>query len=179
MAGDLNSVTLVGRLTRPSEIRYSQRGGSAVVRFSIAVNRRKRTQDGKWEDEPNFFDCVYFGSAAEGVNQYLDKGRQVAVQGELHQDRYTGSDGQTRNRVEIYVNNLNLLSQSQGQGAAGGQFQPRDGGSYSRRDDSARQSQVYQPQNRREQQSAPVPDGGGDEYKLDGPETYGDDDVPF
>ena len=63
MAGDLNVVTLVGRLTRDSEIRYSQKG-DAVVRFSVAINRRKRNADGTWGDEVNYFNCVYFGKSA-------------------------------------------------------------------------------------------------------------------
>ncbi len=72
MANDLNVVALVGRLTRDSELRYSN-GGMAICRFSIAVNRRKRSGDNKWEDEANFFDCSMFGKSAEALNQYLEK----------------------------------------------------------------------------------------------------------
>ena len=70
MAGDLNVVTLVGRLTRDSEIRYSQKG-DAVVRFSIALNRRKRNVDGSWEDEANFFNCVYFGKSLKETIEFI------------------------------------------------------------------------------------------------------------
>ena len=73
---DLNNVCLTGRLTRQAEIRYSQGGGGAVVRFSIAVNRRKRSADGNsWEEEANFLDCVYLGRAAESVIHTLEKDR--------------------------------------------------------------------------------------------------------
>ena len=116
MAGDLNVVVLVGRLTRNAELKYSQNGMSSMLRFSIAVNSRRRGADGNWSDEPNFFDCVYFSKTAEAMSQYLEKGRQVAIQGELRQSRWEGQDGQARNRVEIFVNNLTLLSQSQSQG---------------------------------------------------------------
>ena len=108
MAGDINVVVLVGRLTRNAELRYPQNGGNASLRFSIAVNRSRRNASGEWEDEANFFDCVYFTRSAESLSQYLEKGRQVAIQGELRQNRWE-SDGQTRSRVEIFVNNLTLL----------------------------------------------------------------------
>lgn len=103
---DINSVTLVGRLVRDCELKYTT-AGQAIGRFSIAVNRAKRTADGRWEEEPNFFDCVYFGKAAESVSQYLTKGRQVAIQGELRQSRWESNEGQ-RSRVEIAVLNLSL-----------------------------------------------------------------------
>ena len=103
---DLNNVFLIGRLTRDMEIRYSN-GGMPIGRFSLAVNRSKKTGD-KWEDEANFFDCTLFGKTADTMNQYLTKGKQVAVSGELRQSRWE-QDGQNRSRVEIAVNNIQLL----------------------------------------------------------------------
>ena len=103
---DLNNVFLIGRLTRDMEIKYSN-GGMAIGRFSLAVNRSKKTGD-KWEDEANFFDCTLFGKTAETMNQYLTKGKQVAVSGELRQSRWE-QDGQSRSRVEIAVNSIQLL----------------------------------------------------------------------
>ena len=176
MASDLNSVTIVGRLTRESEIRYSQNGG-AIVRFAIAVNRRKRTADNRWEDEANFFDCVYFGKSAEGINQYLEKGRQVAIQGELRQNRWE-QDGQSRSRVEIWVTNLQLLSSSNGNGSNGGAFDNQNpaGRTPSSANNQRTQQNSYSRagsnQNQRAAQFAP------DDFGL-GPETYADDDVPF
>ncbi len=115
MASDMNLVVLIGRLTRNAELRYPQGdGGTPSLRFSIAVNRSRRTADGRWEDEPNFFDCIYFSRSADSLSQYLEKGRQVAVEGELRQSRWEGQDGQSRSRVEIFVNSINILSQPQG-----------------------------------------------------------------
>ena len=112
---DLNNVFLIGRLTRDMEIKYSN-GGMAIGRFSLAVNRSKKTGD-KWEDEANFFDCTLFGKTAETMNQYLTKGKQVAVSGELRQSRWE-QDGQSRSRVEIAVNSIQLLGgKNEGQGA--------------------------------------------------------------
>ena len=110
MAGDINVVVLVGRLTRNAELRYPQNGGNASLRFSIAVNRSRRNASGEWEDEANFFDCVYFTRSAESLSQYLEKGRQVAIQGELRQSRWEDQNGQSRNRIEIFVNPKNFLA---------------------------------------------------------------------
>ncbi len=158
MAGDMNLVVLIGRLTRNSELKYSQ-GGSAMLRFSIAVNRSRRNADGRWEDEPNFFDCVYFSKNADAMSQYLEKGRQVAIQGELRQSRWEGQDGQSRSRVEIFVNNLTLLGQSQG-----GRQQAAPSPSYSQTQSQPRQS-------------APVMDSAP--VDAMGPEAFQDDNIPF
>jgi single-strand DNA-binding protein len=106
MANDLNMVALVGRLTHDAELKYGT-NGSVVCRFSIAVNRRRKNGD-DWEDEASFIDCILFGKSAESMNQYLTKGRQVSISGELHQSRWT-QDGQPRSRVEVYVNSVQLL----------------------------------------------------------------------
>lgn len=112
MANDLNVLALVGRLTRDSELRYSS-GGMAFSKFTLAVNRNVK-KDGQWQDEANFFDCTLFGKSAEGLNQYLTKGRQVSVQGELNQSRWE-QDGQNRSRVEIMVKSLQLLAAPKGE----------------------------------------------------------------
>ena len=83
---DINVVVLVGRLTRDAELKYTK-SGTAIVRFSLAVNR-SRKQDDQWIDETSFFDIDFWGKGAEAVNRYLTKGQQVAVEGELRQDRW-------------------------------------------------------------------------------------------
>ena len=103
---DINNVTLVGRLTRDAELRYTN-SGMAICRISLAINRRKKTGEG-WSDEPNFFDVVLWGKTGESLNQYLQKGKQVAVQGELRQSRWE-QDGQTRSKVEVHAVNVQLL----------------------------------------------------------------------
>lgn len=111
---DINSVTVAGRLTRDSELKYSS-GGLAILRCSIAVNTRKRDVSGDWVDEANFFDITLFGKQAEALQSYLLKGRPLAVTGELRQDRWE-SEGQNRSRVYILANNIMLL----GSGGEGG-----------------------------------------------------------
>jgi single-strand DNA-binding protein len=103
---DVNLVVLVGRLTRDAEIKYTP-GGMPICRFSLAINRRKKEGE-EWKDEANFFDIVLFGRQGESINQYLTKGKQVAIQGELRQDRWE-QDGQSRSKVEIVATNVQLL----------------------------------------------------------------------
>jgi single-strand DNA-binding protein len=111
-------VTIVGRLTRDSELKYTS-GGMAISRFSLAVNRRKKDGDG-WTDEASFFDVTLFNKSAESLNQYLVKGKQIAVKGELHQDRWE-QDGQARSKVGIIAETVQLLGGGEGaRGAAQG-----------------------------------------------------------
>jgi single-strand DNA-binding protein len=100
-------------------------GGQAVCKFSIAVNRRKKVGD-NWEDEANFFDIVVWGRQGESLHPYLVKGKMVAIDGELRQDRWQ-VDGQNRSKVEIYANFLQLLGGGQG---AGQDRQNSQGSSY-------------------------------------------------
>jgi single-strand DNA-binding protein len=123
---DLNHVMLIGRLTRDAELKYTA-NGQAVCKFSIAVNRRRKNGD-QWEDEANFFDIVLWGRQGETQNQYLVKGKQVGIDGELRQDRWT-QDGQNRSKVEIVAANLQLLGGGTGAGGGSGS----GGGSYQER----------------------------------------------
>lgn len=136
---DLNHVMLIGRLTRDAELKYTP-NGFAVANISLATNRRKKSGD-QWVDEVSYFDVQLFGKSAEGLKQYLTKGKQIAVDGELRQDRWE-QDGQSRSRVLINANNVQLLGgntgspsgnsyQNQGQqntNNQGGGYQQNNGG---------------------------------------------------
>lgn len=127
---DVNHVILIGRLTRDSELKYTS-GGMAVCKFAIAVNRRKKSGE-QWIEEASFFDIVLWGRSGETLNQYLVKGKQVAIEGELHQNRWE-QDGQSRSKIEIMANNVQLLggnTGAQGSGAQGSGAQS-GGSSYS------------------------------------------------
>ncbi|MCL2832333.1 MAG: single-stranded DNA-binding protein [Treponema sp.] len=115
---DINQVVLVGRLTRDAELKYTA-GGQAVCKFSIAVNRRKKVGD-QWEDEVNYFDVVLWGRQGESINQFMQKGKQIGVEGELRQDRWQ-QDGQNRSKIEIIASNVQLLGGSPGAGQGAGQ----------------------------------------------------------
>lgn len=96
---DINVVLLVGRITRDSETRQAS-NGNAVAKFSIAINGYK--------DSVSFVDCVMFGKMAESVSQYLKKGKQVCVEGEIKQNRWE-RDGAKHSKLEIVVNQIQLL----------------------------------------------------------------------
>lgn len=96
---DINNVVLIGRLTRDAELAHAK-SGTAISKFSIAVSDRKK--------DAHFFNITVWGKIAEALNQYLLKGKQVAINGELRQNRWE-QDGQQRSRVEITANNIQLL----------------------------------------------------------------------
>jgi single-strand DNA-binding protein len=117
MANDINHVVLVGRLTRDAELRYAN-SGTAICRFSIA-NNYSRKQGDTWAEETNYFDCTMFGRRAEAVHKYLTKGTPVAVDGALRFSKWE-SDGQTRSKVEVHVNEFQFM----GGGRDGGSRPP-------------------------------------------------------
>ena len=132
---DINHVVLIGRLTRDAELKYTA-NGQAVCKFSIAVNRRRKNGD-QWEDEANYFDIVLWGRQGESLNQYLQKGKAVGIDGELRQDRWQ-QDGQNRSKVEIVASNIQLLGGGQGAGqGAGSQGQGGSGSWQGKREDNA------------------------------------------
>ncbi len=131
---DINHVVLVGRLVRdldvsdPRSFGYSG-NGNARANVSIAVNRNTKKGD-QWVDEANYFDVVIWGKTAENLKPYLLKGRQIAIDGFLKQDRWE-KDGKTTSRVVIQANSVQLLGSNKSDGGAntsGGtpKFQPRN-----------------------------------------------------
>jgi len=168
MANDINNVVLVGRLTRESELKFLN-NGTAVSRFSLAVNRMKRSGD-QWEEEVSFFDIVLWGKQAETLNPYLVKGRQICVSGELRQSRWE-QDGQSRSRIEVVANNVQLIGSSAGQNNSAGGNGPNVQNNGQRYDSGTQKRQnTVEPrrESRPQTQMADFP----------GPEQF-DDDIPF
>lgn len=106
MAKDTNVVIIVGRLTRDAELKYTN-SGAAISNLSIA-NTKSRKQGDQWVEETNFFEATLFGRQGEALNQYLQKGTQVSLTGELDYQSWE-KDGQKRSKVVIKVNNIQLL----------------------------------------------------------------------
>lgn len=131
---DINHVTLVGRLTRDAELKYSN-GGMAICEFSLAINARRKKGD-EWVDEANFFDVTLFGRQGEAIQRYLTKGKQVGVEGRLNQDRWQTQDGQNRSKVNVIANNVMLLGGRDGGGSGGGYGGGSFGGSGSQGGDT-------------------------------------------
>ncbi len=111
--GDLAVATVVGRLTRDAELKYTN-SGQAICSFSVATNSRVKKGD-QWVDEPNYWDIDLWGKKAESVNQYLTKGKLVAVNGDMRQDKWE-KDGQQRMKVRINANDVQLIGGGQGSG---------------------------------------------------------------
>ena len=118
---DLNHVGIIGRLTRDAEL--VNVGQTVKADLSIAVNRSRKQADGSWTDETSFFDFTLWGKTAEGLKPFLTKGKQVAVEGHLKQDRWE-KEGQKFSKVSIVAENVQLLGgkSESGQSAGTSQF---------------------------------------------------------
>ncbi|MGZ8782628.1 MAG: single-stranded DNA-binding protein [Gaiellaceae bacterium] len=126
MAQNINSVVLVGNLTKDPELRHTP-SGTAVTTLRIAVNDRiKRGEE--WQDAAYYFDVTVWGRDAENCAQYLAKGRPVGVQGKLTWREWDAQDGTKRQSVEVTANNVQFLGGREGgggDGAGGQQFVPQ------------------------------------------------------
>lgn len=109
----MNTVILMGRLTRDPEIRYGGANNTAVARYSIAVDRRFK-QDG--QPDADFFNVVSFGKAGEFVEKYLHKGTKIVIEGELHNNNYTNKDGQMVYGMNIVTRNIEFAESKSSQG---------------------------------------------------------------
>lgn len=119
MAG-VNKVILVGNLGRDPEVRYAQ-SGMAICKLSVAVTERVKDGDA-WKDATEWFRVTVFGKTAENAGQYLQKGKQVYVEGRLKTDKYKDKDGVEKTSIEVIANTLQFL------GGAGGGRGGRDAG---------------------------------------------------
>ncbi len=98
----LNKVVLIGRLTRDPELRYTT-NGTAVCRFSLAVNRRYN------REQTDFIDIVAWRGLAENCANYLGKGRLAAVDGSIQVRSYEAQDGQKRKVTEVVADDVRFL----------------------------------------------------------------------
>lgn len=108
-----NKVILIGRVTAPPQLRYTQ-SGKSVASFSIAVNRPKRNNMQPELKEPqqdvDFINIVAWQNLAEICSRYLDKGKLICIDGRLQIRSYTGNDGQKRTACEVIANDMRMLS---------------------------------------------------------------------
>ena len=121
---DLNHVIEIGRLTRDISERdfgYTT-GGTARLNLSIAVNRSEK-RNGAWQDKVSYFDVTVWGKTAENIKAYLHKGKQIAVDGYLDQQRWE-KDGVKYSKVVIIADNVQLLGGNDNQQSATQAQQP-------------------------------------------------------
>lgn len=103
----MNSVNLVGRITREVEIRYGQ-NQTAVCGFNVAVNRTFKNAQGQYEAD--FIPCVAIGKSAEFMGKYVRKGDLLSVTGRIQTRTYQDQNGQNRAVTEVVVDNVMDLS---------------------------------------------------------------------
>ena len=125
----MNKAILMGRITRDSEIRYSQGDNSmAIAKFSLAVDRKFKKQGD--EVTADFFNCTAFGKQAEFVEKYLKQGTKMVVIGKIQNDNYTNKDGQKVYSVQIIVEEMEFAESKAAAGQSGnaqGNTQPEYG----------------------------------------------------
>ena len=100
----LNNLSILGRVTKPLELRYLQ-NGTAVLNFDIANSVKVK------DSEPvvTYLRCVCYGRGAEVINQFVGKGDRVLLQGELRQNSYKDSTGATKTYHYLQVNNFDFI----------------------------------------------------------------------
>ncbi len=108
----MNSVSLVGRLTKDPELRFTATG-KAVATFSLAVNRTFSKSD-----EADFFNIVTWQKTAENCANYLAKGQQVAVLGRLQSRSYENKEGKRVFVVEVVANEVEFLERREKSGGS-------------------------------------------------------------
>jgi len=108
MAGDLNRIVLIGRLTRDPELRYTP-SGTAVASFSIA-NNRTYAVSGERKEEVSYFDCIAWSKLGEIITEYCKKGQKIAVEGRLQQRRWEDQDKNKKSKIELVIENFQFLS---------------------------------------------------------------------
>lgn len=113
MASGYNRVVLVGNLTRDPELRQLP-SGQAVCRLNMAVNRQfKNRQTGDMVQEVCYIDVDVWGPQAESSSNYLQKGRQVLVEGRLKLDSWQDNDGNNRSKHSIVADRVVFLASGQ------------------------------------------------------------------
>ena len=106
----MNKVILIGNLTRAPEMSTTT-SGKNVARFTLAVTRNYSNADG--EKEVDFINIVTWGNIAENCGKYLDKGRKVAIVGEVRNRSYNAQDGSKRYITEVLANEVEFIGYKQ------------------------------------------------------------------
>ena len=114
----LNKIILVGRLTADPELRYTP-SGAPVANFTLAVDRKFSKND-----ETDFIPVVAWRRLAEICNEFLHKGKLIAVEGRLQTRSYEDKEGQRRKAFEVVADDMQMLDRGPGAGSGGGGTSP-------------------------------------------------------
>jgi single-strand DNA-binding protein len=123
----LNRVLLIGHLGRDPELRYTT-GGAAVANFTLATNEVWTDKAGEKQERTEWHRIVVFGKQAEIVGQYLQKGKQVFIEGSLATRDWNDRDGNKRQTTEVRAMRVIMLGRAEGrgEGAGGGRNVPAE-----------------------------------------------------
>ena len=112
----MNKWQAIGRITKDIEVRYTQ-SQTAVARFTLAVNRRKK-EDGT--QEADFISCMAWGKTAEIMDKYVHKGDRIGIVGRIQTGSYE-KDGQKHYTTDVVVEELEFLEKKKDSAQSGGQ----------------------------------------------------------
>ncbi len=109
----LNSVTLIGRLTKDPEVRYGK-DGSAMAKFTVAVNRElKKEKKAEMEREgkptADFINVTMWGRSAEALGRYTEKGLLIAVTGRIQTGKWQTKEGENRYSTEVVADRVKFI----------------------------------------------------------------------
>ncbi len=103
----MNSVQLIGRLTRDPEVRYSNgETAIAIARFTVAVDRRIKRDS---ENNADFINCIAFGKTGEVAEKYFRKGQRIALNGRIQTGSYTNNEGQKVYTTDVIAENIEFV----------------------------------------------------------------------
>lgn len=115
----MNTVNLMGRLTKDPDVRYTQgQNQMAVARFSLAVDRRRANADGT--READFISCVAFGKTAEVAEKYFRKGTKLAIRGHIQTGSYQKQDGTKVYTTDVVVDEVEFAESKNAQNGTRG-----------------------------------------------------------
>ena len=98
----LNKIQLAGNVVKDAELKYTQ-SGSAILTFTLGVNKTYKNSNGDKIEKPIFPNCVMFGKGAEALAQYITKGKGLFVEGELSLENYEDKEGIKKYATKILV----------------------------------------------------------------------------
>lgn len=108
MSTTRNSVMLIGRPGADPEVKNFN-NNSKKARFNLAVNESHKNADGEWVNDTQWFSIVAWNKVAEKVESRVKKGKQVAVDGSLHNVEWTDDKGQRHSNVEIWIDDFFVI----------------------------------------------------------------------
>lgn len=105
----VNKVMLIGNLGQKPEVKTTHSGTSVTTLRIATSDRRKDKQSEQWVEQTEWHSVVVFGSTAESCGRYLDKGRQVYIEGKLQTRKWQDKEGNDRWSTEVLANKVKFL----------------------------------------------------------------------